>query len=59
MQDLIILAILAVIVGCAARYVYKAKKRGQKCIGCPEGCSCSAKAESSGCSCGCGDPQPR
>jgi len=33
--DIIIIAILAVVVGFAARYVYKAKKSGAKCIGCP------------------------
>ena len=53
MQDLIIIVILAVIVGLAARYVYKAKKSGHKCIGCPDGC-CSKKGDGSSCSCGCG-----
>ena len=38
-----------VIVGLAGFYVYRAKKSGKKCIGCPEGCSCSSK----GCSCSC------
>ena len=40
MTDWIIIAVLAVIVGAAARYVWKAKKSGKKCIGCPDGCSC-------------------
>ena len=35
MTDLIAVVILAVIIGFAARYVYKAKKSGAKCIGCP------------------------
>lgn len=47
MDDLIILLILLAIVGGAAAYVYKAKKSGKKCIGCPyagtAGCSCSKK----------------
>ena len=47
MTDFIIIAIIAVIIGLAAGYVYKAKKSGKKCIGCPEG-SCGK------CSCGCG-----
>ena len=51
MEDIIIIVIIAVIVGLAARYVYKAKKSGKKCIGCPEGCSCSAK--NTGCACSC------
>ena len=43
MTDLIVLAVLAVIVGLAARYVYKAKKSGAKCIGCPVEGGCSGK----------------
>jgi len=53
MQDFIILAILIVVIVLAARYVYKAKKSGRKCIGCPEGC-CPSKAQG-GCSCSCGE----
>lgn len=53
MADLIIIAIIAVIVGAAVRYIVKAKKSGAKCIGCPvEGCS--SKNSNTGCSCGCG-----
>ncbi len=51
MEDIIIIVILAVIVGLAGWYIYKAKKSGKKCIGCPEGCSCSAK--NTGCACSC------
>lgn len=51
MENIIIIAVLAVIVGLAAGYVYKAKKSGRKCIGCPDGCSCHSKESS--CSCGC------
>lgn len=53
MKDFIVFAILAVIVGFAAWYVYKSKKSGRKCIGCPDGGCCSGK-ENEGCSCGCG-----
>ena len=49
MENFIILAIVAVIVALAARYIYKAKKKGAKCIGCPDGCSCSC-GKSGGCS---------
>ncbi len=49
MTDLIIIAVIVVIVGLAGFYVYRAKKSGKKCIGCPEGCSCSSKEGS--CSC--------
>ena len=51
MQDLIIAVILLVIIGLAAWYVYRAKKNGQKCIGCPNG-ACPHK-NSGGCQCGC------
>ena len=46
MIDVIVIAILAVIVGMAAGYVYKAKKSGAKCIGCPFAGECGGK-----CSC--------
>lgn len=44
MTDLIIVVIIVAICGTAARYVYKAKKSGAKCIGCSAGeggCCCS------------------
>ena len=44
--DYIIIAVITLILGLAGLYVYKAKKSGKKCIGCPD----SGK----GCSCGCG-----
>ena len=51
MENLILIAVLGLILGGAAGYVYKAKKRGVKCIGCPQGGNCSGKC--SGCSCSC------
>lgn len=50
--DFIIIGIIAAILGFAAWYVYKSKKTGKKCIGCPDGCSCSSKSQGN-CSCGC------
>ena len=47
MIDFIVVAVLVVIVAAAAFYVYKAKKSGKKCIGCPDGCSCGSKKDSS------------
>ena len=48
MTDLIIIAVVAAILAVVGRYLYKAKKRGVKCVGCPSGgCSC--------CGCGCQD----
>ena len=59
MTDLVIAAVLAVVLAAAARYVYRAKKRGAKCIGCAggEGGCCAHKhsehQEASPCGCGC------
>ena len=47
MQNIIVILIVAVIIGFAIHYIYKEKKRGVKCIGCPEGTTCS------GCCAGC------
>ena len=51
MTDLVVLAVIALIVGGAGLYIYKAKKKGVKCIGCPDSKTCSGHC--SGC-CGCG-----
>jgi len=53
MTDLILALVIVAIVAFAARYIYKAKKKGVKCIGCPASGSCS-KAQSGGCCC-CGE----
>lgn len=51
MIDYIVIAIILAIVA-AAFNVYKAKKSGKKCIGCPDGCSgCNAKKGDAHCSC--------
>ena len=47
MTDFLATLILLAVVGVAAYYVYRAKKKGIKCIGCPAGSSC--------CGCGQGD----
>ncbi len=54
MADLVIAAILAVIIGAAARYVYKAKKSGAKCIGCHVEGGCRKRGAGAPCGCGCG-----
>ena len=48
MMDLVIIAVVAAILAVAGGYIYKAKKSGAKCVGCPSG-GCSS------CSCGCQD----
>ena len=44
MENIILAVILVVIVGSAIYYIWRTKKRGQKCIGCPysgcEKCKC-------------------
>ena len=39
--DYLILAGILLILSLAALYVYKTKKKGGKCIGCPDGKRCS------------------
>lgn len=43
MGNLIIVLILVAIIFFSASYVYKSKKSGKKCIGCPDGCSCNCE----------------
>ncbi len=49
--DYLILVIVAVILGAALLYLRKARKKGIKCIGCPDGAKCSGSC--SGCSGNC------
>lgn len=46
METIIVIILLALILGGAIRYIYKAKKSGVKCIGCPSGGKCAGN-----CSC--------
>ena len=58
MANVIIIALLVLCVGGAAAYIYKAKKSGKRCIGCPDGGTCGSKNESScHCCCGCQDKE--
>jgi len=41
MTDIIIGVIISAVVIGAVAYIYRAKKSGQKCIGCPNSKSCS------------------
>lgn len=43
MENLIIIVILLCIIGGIVFYLYKAKKRGETCIGCPCSKQCSGK----------------
>ena len=41
MENFIIIALLIVIIGLAALYIYRQKKKGNKCIGCPNSHLCN------------------
>ena len=41
--DYVIIAVVVAILGLAAWYIRRAKKKGVKCIGCPSGGTCSGK----------------
>ncbi len=43
MIDILLIAILLIIAGSISLYLYKAKKRGEKCIGCPYAKECGKK----------------
>ncbi|MBR0307559.1 MAG: FeoB-associated Cys-rich membrane protein [Mogibacterium sp.] len=46
---IIAVIVIAVIVFLAVRYIYKEKKKGTKCIGCPYADSCSKSHGGKGC----------
>ncbi|MBQ4274596.1 MAG: FeoB-associated Cys-rich membrane protein [Clostridia bacterium] len=48
--DFLILAIIVLVVGGASFYIIRAKKNGQRCIGCPDSKTCSGSCASC---CGC------
>ena len=51
-ENVIVIAVVAVILALAVWYIVKAKRKGQKCIGCPSG-GCSCEKGCAGCA-GCG-----
>ena len=50
MENIILVLVLLAIVAAVILYLVRAKKRGEKCIGCPYAKQCSEK-----CNCGCAD----
>ncbi len=50
MADIIVIAIVIAIVGGAASYIYKQKKKGVRCVGCSHAGECAKRAQ--GLSCG-------
>ena len=47
--NIVIIAVVLVILGAAAAYIIREKKRGSKCIGCPHAKECAAR-RNGGCS---------
>ena len=52
--DILLIFGLAVLLGLIVLYILRAKKRGKKCIGCPEGSCPGASSGNCGCCQGCG-----
>ena len=50
--DAVVIVIIALILGGAIGYIYNAKRKGQRCIGCPDSKSCSGSCSGCGGSCG-------
>lgn len=54
MTNILVAGFILMIFGFAVSYIYKEKKRGVKCIGCPNAAACaSAQNGIQGCGCGC------
>ena len=52
MQNFLILTFVILILGFAILYIRKEKKKGVKCIGCPDGAKCSGNCSGCGGNCG-------
>lgn len=48
MTDLMAAAVLLLVVCAAGWYVYRSKKKGQKCVGCPHAKECAARSQCCG-----------
>ena len=46
MANFIVGLVVVAIVGAASFYIWKEKKKGVKCIGCPDGATCSGSCAS-------------
>lgn len=59
MADVIIVMILLLIIGGAVIYIVRAKRKGVKCIGCPDGATCSGSCggNCSGCGGNCSEKE--
>ncbi len=58
LEDVIAIILIVLIIGAATFYIIKAKKRGQKCIGCPYSKSCNSQNKESHNCCSKGNSTP-
>ena len=47
--DFVIIALVVGILVLSGLFIYKSKKSGKKCIGCPDSCACSSGNCNGGC----------
>ena len=47
--DYIVITVIAAILILAGFFIYKSKKSGKQCIGCPDSCACSSGNCNGGC----------
>lgn len=52
MKDAIVISVLVLVLGLAIYAIYKSKKSGKKCIGCPDSGVCSGSCGNCSCNCG-------
>lgn len=55
LTDIIVIAVIALILGGAVAYIFKAKKSGKKCVGCPYSDACASHKNVSCGTCQCHD----
>ncbi len=48
-SDIIVVVVIALIIGAAAFYIIRERKKGRKCIGCPNSKTCSSAKDGSCC----------
>ena len=58
MKDIILVVVVLLILGLAVLYIVRAKKKGVKCIGCPNGSTSSGNCAGCSGNC-CGKPKQK
>ena len=52
--DFVIIGVVAAVLIASVCFIFKSKKSGKKCIGCPDNCACSGSTCNGGCAGQCG-----